>query len=96
MSKLKVNSIVNRSDDGPPIINNGLTVPDSTSTNINSNVNFSGISTCTSLVAPNIVASTVTSGQFIGDGSNLSFAPITNASKIYALKQIFDQNPFRS
>jgi len=57
MSVIKVDSLVNSSDTGPVIIEQGGTIPPGQSLNANGNINITGIITATS---------------FVGDGSNLT------------------------
>lgn len=96
MSKIKVNSISNRLDEGAPELTYGATVPTGGILSASGNVNLTGISTIGTVNATNINATTVSATSFIGDGSQLSGLPVVNSSKVIALKIIFDPLPFRS
>lgn len=96
MSKIKVNSISNRLDEGAPELTYGATVPAGGILSASGSVNITGISTIGTVNATNINATTVSATSFIGDGSQLSGLPVVNSSKIIALKIIFDPLPFRS
>lgn len=81
MAKLKVNSIVNKSDDGAPELTYGATIPSGQVLDVNGNLNISGI---------------VTAGNFVGDGSGLTQLSITTESKAIALKRIIGYDEYRS
>jgi len=81
MAKLKVNSIVNKSDDGAPELTYGATIPSGQVLDVNGNLNISGI---------------VTAGNFVGDGSGLTQLSIATESKAIALKRIIGYDEYRS
>ncbi len=96
MSKIKVNSISNRLDEGAPELTYGAIIPSGNLVSAAGNVNISGISTVATISATNINATTVSATSFSGNGSQLTGLPIVNSGKIIALKLIFDPLPFRS
>jgi len=81
MSKIKVNYVVNKNDDGAPELTRGATVPSGSTFTVNGNVNASGIVTATS---------------FVGDGSGLTNIPVATQSKIYAYKRILGYDEYRA
>jgi len=81
MAKIKVNSIVNKNDDGAPELTKGATVPSGQTFTAEGNVNIVGVVTATS---------------FVGNGSELTGLSIATPSKAIALKAILDPLPFRS
>jgi hypothetical protein len=56
----------------------------------------SGIITTTTLNANSLSATTVTSSNFVGDGSQLSGLETTTVNRIIALRYIFADPPLRS
>lgn len=80
MSRIRVNSIVNRNDDGGPTLLKGATIPSGQIFKVESGVTVSGI---------------LTASSFVGNGSqliNLSFPPL---QKAYALSLVLDSLPYR-
>ena len=69
-SKIKVNSIVHKTDGQPVVISFGATVPSTGSFIVNGNCNLSGVVTATS---------------FTGSGENLTGVPVLGFSKAAAL-----------
>ena len=96
MPRLRVNSIVNRSDDGAIELTYGASFPAGTLLTINSNANISGIATIGIVTSTNMNSGVLTATSFRGDGSQLSALPTVTASKAIALKIILDPLPFRS
>lgn len=80
MSKIKVNRIVNATDDGGPILQRGATIPSSYYLNVQDGVSVVG--TCTATT-------------FSGDGSLMSNLPNLSASKIFALRQLTKFDEYR-
>ena len=78
MSQFNVDAIVNKSDDGPPILSIGATVGDDYALQAPGGVNVGGA---------------VTAGSFSGDGSGLTNLPNINAVKAFTFKLItvFDE-----
>lgn len=95
MSKIKVNSIVDRLDEGPPELTFGATIPTGQVLKANGNLNV-GVATVGILSATTLNASSVTANSFVGDGSRLTGLPIVSQSKVIALRIIMDPLPFRS
>lgn len=96
MSKIKVNSVSNRLDEGAPEFTYGATVPSGNTITAQGNVNLSGISTVGVLSSTSLTATTITATSFSGNGSGLTGLPVVNSGKVIALKLIFDPIPFRS
>lgn len=97
MSKLKINSVVNKTNDGAPTLLRGATIPSGQNLNVVGNVNASGIITASSYDITNINATgIITATSFVGDGSGLTGITAVSASKVYAFNLIFDPNPFQS
>jgi hypothetical protein len=89
MSKIKVNSIVNKNENGPveftkgAIINNG-------SLNISSSLNVVGVMTASQCILTHANSTGVTTAAFYyGDGSNLTALPTVSTPKIYAYRLLF-------
>lgn len=95
MSRIKVNSIVNRLDEGPPELTYGATIPSDQLLKASGNLNV-GVATVGVVSATNVNASTITASSFVGNGSQLTGLPVTSQSKVIALKIIMDPLPFRS
>ena len=97
MARLKVNTITDRNNSGPPLLTYGASFPSGSQLNIQGDVNIVGISTVGFLSATNVnVDGVVTATNFVGDGSGLLAVPTVSASKSIALKIILDPLPFRS
>jgi hypothetical protein len=96
MSRIKVNSIANRLDDGPPEFPNSAIVPDGGTIVLNGNLNV-GVATVGLITATDINATTINaSGGFSGDGSGLTGLPIASQSKVIALKRILGYDEYRA
>ena len=97
MARLRVNTIVNRNDNGVVILGYGASLPSGSIFNVQSNATVSGIATVGFLTARNAnVSGVITATTFVGNGSQLQGVPITSASKSIALKLIMDPLPFRT
>jgi hypothetical protein len=97
MARLKVNTITDRNNSGPPLLTYGASFPPGSKLNIQGDINIAGVSTVGFLSATSINASgIVTATSFVGDGSGLLAVPTVSASKSIALKIILDPLPFRS
>ena len=98
MARLRVNTIVDRNDNGAPSLVYGATVPSGQTITLSGNYNYnsSGIATVGFLTASNVTAGVITATSFVGNGSGLTGLQIVNASKAIALKIILDPLPFRS
>ena len=80
MSKIKVNSIVNRNDDGGPELLKGAKVPSGQILSINGGVSVSGVATAAS---------------FVGDGSTLQNLNVPTKGKVYALRLVLGDPPLQ-
>ena len=97
MAKLRVNTIVNRSDNGVVTLGYGASLPSGSVFNVQNDANISGIATVGFLTAQNAnVSGVVTATTFVGDGSGLQGVPTVSSAKSVALKIILDPLPFRS
>jgi hypothetical protein len=82
MSRIQVNSIVNKTDTAGPELTFGATVPSTSVFNVQSGVNITGV---------------ITASNFVGNGSALTGLSIATKSKAIAFKIIFGaENNFRS
>ena len=95
MSRITVNFIVNRLDEGPPELTKGANIPSGEIIRSSGNVNV-GVATIGIVSTTNISASTITASRFVGDGSQLTGLPIVSPSKIIALNIILSDPPLRS
>lgn len=96
MSKIKVNSVSNRLDEGPPDLTYGATIPPGSAISGEGNLSLSGISTVGVVSTTSLTATTINASSFSGNGSELTGLPVINSGKVIALKLIFDPIPFRS
>ena len=96
MPRLRVNSIVNRSDDGAIELTHGASFPSGTLLTVNSNANITGVATIGIITSTNMNSGFVTATSFRGDGSQITSLPTVSPSKAIALKIILDPLPFRS
>ena len=81
MSKIKVNSIVNKNDNGATELTRGATVPSGQLFTANGNVNITGVVTATS---------------FSGNGSGLTNIPVATQGKAIAYKRILGYDEYRA
>ena len=81
MAKIKVNSIVNRNDDGPPEFAKGVEIPAGQSISGPGDINVTGI---------------VTASQFSGNGSGLTGLTVSTAPLAIVFKRILGYDEYRS
>ena len=96
MSKIKVNYVTNKTEDGAVELSRGATVPNGKTLTVNGNATATGSVTAGTV---NVNTATVTgnvSGTLSGDGSNLSNLPSVNVGKIMAIKRILGYDEFRA
>ena len=96
MSKIKVNYVTNKNEDGAVEFSKGATVPNGKTLTVNGNATATGSVTVGTV---NVNTATVTgnvSGTLSGDGSNLSNLPSVNVGKIMAIKRILGYDEFRA
>ena len=96
MSKIKVNYVTNKTEDGAVELSKGATVPNGKTLTVNGNAPATGSVTVGTV---NVNTATVTgnvSGTLSGDGSNLSNLPSVNVGKIMAIKRILGYDEFRA
>lgn len=92
MSKIRVNSIVNKNENGPVEFSKGVIINNG-SLDIFSSLNVTGVMTAANCDIVNANLSGVSTAAFYyGDGSNLSSLPTVSVSKIYAYKLLFSYN----
>jgi hypothetical protein len=81
MTKIKVNSIVNKNDDGPTELKFGASIPSGQSISGSGGINVVGV---------------ITASEFSGNGAGLTGLPVATKGKSFAYKYILDVLPFRS
>ena len=96
MARLKVDSIRNRNDDGPPSLLKGASIPSGGLLNVSGDLNITGVTTVGFLTAQNATVGVLTATSFIGDGSGLTSLQVVGPAKAYALRNFLDPLPFRS
>lgn len=96
MSKIKVNAISNKLDEGAPELTKGATFGSNSVLDVAGNVNITGVSTANSVVATNVNVVGVITGTFSGDGSQMLGLPVITGGKSVALRMILDPVPFRA
>lgn len=96
MSKLKVNSITNRSEDGAVFLNRGATIPSGYQLTLDGGVNSTGILTAANIsLSGNVnITGVITSQSYVGDGANLTGVPVVNQSQVFAIKRIITFDEF--
>lgn len=80
MSRIRVNSIVNKDDTGGPTFTKGAKVPAGQIFKVEGGVSVAGI---------------VTANSFVGDGSALTNLSTITAARTFALSIVLDPLPFR-
>ena len=96
MSKIKVNYVTNKTEDGAVELSRGATVPNGKTLTANGNATATGTVTAGTI---NVNAATVTgnvNGNLSGDGSNLTNLPSVNVGRIMAIKRILGYDEFRA
>jgi len=96
MSKIKVNYVTNKTEDGAVELPRGAIIPNGKTLTANGNATATGSVTVGTV---NVNVATVTgdvNGTLIGDGSNLSNLPSVNVGKIMAIKRILGYDEFRA
>ena len=96
MARLKVDSIRNRNDDGPPSLLKGASIPSGGLLNVSGDLNITGVTTVGFLTAQNAKVGGVTANKLVGDGSGLTSLQVVGPAKAYALRNFLDPLPFRS
>jgi len=97
MSKIKVNSIVNKNDDGQVELTRGATIPSGQQLSVTGNFNVTGVLTATNYTANSMnVTGVVTASSFVGDGSALTSLPSVSTGKIIAYKRILGYDEYRA
>ena len=83
MSKVNVNIITNKNEDGPVEFSGGLTVPTGKTLDATININTTGIVTSTSLVVTQGVnlSGVATAASYVGSGIRLTGVPGTPNGK---------------
>lgn len=96
MSKIKVNYVTNKTEDGAVEFTKGATVGVGKTLTVSGNATATGTVTAGTI---NVNTATVTgnvSGTLSGDGSNLTNLPSVNVGRIMAIKRILGYDEFRA
>ena len=96
MSKIKVNYVTNKTEDGAVELSRGATIPNGKTLTANGNATATGTVTVGTVNVNNATVSGNVSGNLSGDGSNLSNLPSVNVGKIMAIKRILGYDEFRA
>ena len=96
MSKIKVNYVTNKNEDGAVELSRGATIPSGKTLTANGNATATGTVTVGTV---NVNTATVTgnvSGTLSGDGSNLTNLPSVNVGRIMAIKRILGYDEYQA
>jgi len=97
MSKIKVNRITNKNEDGGVELTRGATIPSGKQLNVTGGVNVTGILTATDYNVTNInISGIVTATSFSGNGSQLTSLPSVSNGKMIAYKRILGYDEYRA
>jgi len=97
MSKIKVNFLSNRNENGPVELTRGATIPAGKQLNVTGGVNVTGILTATDYNVTNInISGIVTATSFSGNGSQLTSLPSVSNGKMIAYKRILGYDEYRA
>ena len=97
MSKIKVNVLTNRNEDGAVEFTKGMTIGSSGVLNITGGYNVTGVTTVVSYTATQFnVSGVVSAPTFYGDGSNLTNLPSCSVGKVIAYKRIVGYDEYRA
>ena len=96
MSKIKVNYVTNKTEDGAVELSRGATIPNGKTLTANGNATATGTVTVGTVNVNNATVTGNVSGTLSGDGSNLSNLPSVNVGKIMAIKRILGYDEFRA
>lgn len=81
MSRIRVNNISNRTDDGPVTFTRGISIPSGSTLSSQGGMNVVGI---------------ISSTSFSGNGASLTGINIASVNRIFAVKYILADPPLRS
>ena len=96
MSKIKVNYVTNKTEDGAVELSRGATIPNGKTLTANGNATATGTVTVGTVNVNNATVSGNVTGNLSGDGSNLSNLPSVDVGKIMAIKRILGYDEFRA
>ena len=97
MSKIKVNRITNKTEDGSVELTRGATIPSGQQLSVTGNLNVTGVLTATNYSVNSInVTGIITATSFVGDGNALTSLPTVSVGKIIAYKRILGYDEYRS
>jgi len=96
MSKIKVNYIANKTEDGAVELTQGATIPSGKTLTVTGNPTVTGIMTATTVNVTTVNVTGTVTGTLSGDGSNLSNLPSVNVGRIMAIKRILGYDEFRA
>ena len=96
MSKIKVNYVTNKTEDGAVELSRGATIPSGKTLTAYGNATATGTVTVGTV---NVNSATVTgnvTGNLSGDGSNLTNLPSVNVGRIMAIKRILGYDEYQA
>lgn len=96
MSKIKVNYITNKTEDGAVEFTKGATVGVGKTLTVSGNATATGTVTVGTISVNNATVTGNVTGTLSGDGSNLINLPSANVGKIMAIKRILGYDEFRA
>ena len=97
MSKIKVNYVSNKTDDGAIELSQGASIPATKTLSVSGTTDISGTLTAANLsTSGNITSGGIVSGNLSGDGSNVSLPNNPPIGRIMAIKRILGYDEFRA
>ena len=96
MSKIKVNYVTNKNEDGAVELTRGASIPNGKTLTANGNATATGSVTVGTV---NVNSANVTgnvTGTLSGDGSNLTNLPSVNVGRIMAIKRILGYDEYQA
>jgi len=94
--RVKTDSVVSRNGNDSVTFLDEVSFPPTGKTNVQGNINISGVSTVGFLTTSNANMGIITATSLIGNGSELTNVPTVTISRSFALKLIISDPPLRS